>query len=119
MRLEAEQQMFLAAMREAARRACIGVAKFAHEHHFMDNPVAGVVYSPLGSKYNNRACVVKTFSNDHVSGQLFNEYSPDLVTVHAGFKYFFYKEGQHVLAGTGAFAALRREAESAMLRDGG
>jgi hypothetical protein len=119
MRVEAEQQMFLAAMREASRRFMYTEPKWAHRFEFMDNPIAAVVYSPLGSKYKNRACVARIGSWDHVSAKLFNEYNPDFVEQRNGFTYFFYKEGQHVLAGTGAFAALRREAESAMLRDGG
>jgi hypothetical protein len=118
MKREHEQKMFLAAMRYALTPARAGwCPEWAHRFTYMDNPVLTTVFSPLGSTFKHRACVVQVDHSLTDTIRMFaNGYNPEFTETVGGAVNFYYKDGYDVLAGTGALAAIRGEAESSVLR---
>jgi hypothetical protein len=116
-----EQQMFFCAFRHAMEcfawynLTCIAWAT-EYNDELVDGEGSISVYTPRGSKFKNPGCVVRCFSDAEQTKRLLREYNPVRHVDTSGHSYFFFEEGQYVMAATGAAAALRKQQEGEVLR---
>lgn len=109
MKLEHEQDMFLAAMR--------GVSFYQAMPPWCTAWHDGQRYSvmfPTSSAFKRHACVVA--APTALYSQLEAVAPSDAVHCMYGVNYHFYKDGADAMEGTGANAALRQQQESGVLR---